>query len=207
MSIGRRTLRLLAAGLYACACQAGAADASAPRLEQIEDWGVRCVTPAAGGEICELAQDRIVTNTEAGKDAPGQWLAGVVLGYAPGNNDVQMLIRTRVPVGVAPGVQFSVPGMAKPARIPFNYCDDKGCSTIRIGLDPDVVQRIKDSETAFAGDPKAPQPMLSIVLMVGNGQGGQFQGVDIPLSTKGFTRAIGRLKALPAAAGGADAKK
>ncbi len=207
MSIAKRTLRLLAAGLYACAFQAGAADAAAPQLEQIEDWGVRCVTPAGGGEICELAQDRIVTNREAGKDAAGQWLAGVVLGYAPGNNDVQMLIRTRVPVGVAPGVQFSVPGMAQPARIPFNYCDEKGCSTIRIGLDPGVVQKIKESETASESDPKAPQPMLSIVLVVGNGQSGQFRGVDIPLSTKGFTRAISRLKAPPAAAQGTDAKK
>lgn len=207
MSITNRTLRLLAAGLYACTFQAGAADTPAPKLEQIDDWAVRCVTPAGGGEICEAAQDRIVTNTEAGKDAPGQWLAGVVLGYAPGNNDVQMLIRTRVPVGVAPGVQFSVPGMAQPARIPFNYCDEKGCSTIRIGLDPDVVKRIKDSETAFASDPKAPQPMLAIVLLIGNGQGGQFQGVDIPLSTRGFTKAVSRLKAPPAVVGGTAAKK
>ena len=198
MSVAPGTLRLLAACLCACAFQAGAEDAPAPKLEQIEDWGVRCFTPAGVGEICELAQDRILTNKEASKDAPAQWLAGVVLGYAPGNNDVQMLIRTRVPVGVAPGVQFSVPGMAQPARIPFDTCDEKGCSTIRIGLDRDVVQKIKESEAAFATDPKAPQPMLAIVLAVGDGQRGRFQAIEIPLSTKGFTEAISRLKA-PAA--------
>lgn len=199
MSIVNRTVSLLAAGLFAFA--AAAADAPAPKLEQVDDWGLRCVTPSGGSEICELVQDRIATRKDAGKDAPGQWLAGVLLSYVPGNDKLQMLVRTRLPVGVGAGVQFSVPGMTQPARIPFNYCDEKGCSTIRVELEPDVVQKFKDSEAAFAKDPNAPQPMLVIVLAVGDPQGaGQFQGVDIPISTKGFTRASSRLTRPPAPA-------
>ncbi|MBI3376496.1 MAG: invasion associated locus B family protein [Betaproteobacteria bacterium] len=203
MSIATRTLPLLVASLFACTFAAGAADTPGPKLEQFDDWGLRCVTPPGRAEICELIQDRIATRKDAGKDAPGQWLAGVVLSYAAGNDNLQMLIRTRLPVGVAPGVQFSVPGMAQPARIPFNYCDEKGCSTVRVALEAEVVQKIKDSEAAFAQDPNAPQPMLAVVLAIASDQGGsRFQGVDIPLSSKGFTQASSRLKApsAPAAA-------
>lgn len=205
MSVVNRTRPLLAACLFACGFAVSAADTPAPKLEQVDDWGVRCITPAGGGETCQLIQDRIATRKGTGKDAPGQWLAGVLLSYTPGNDKLQMLVRTRLPVGVAAGVQFSVPGMAQPARIPFNYCDEKGCSTTRIGLDPDVVQKFRDSEAALAKDPNAPQPMLAIVLSVGEAQGPvQFQGVDIPISTKGFAKASSRLTRPPAAPAATD---
>lgn len=205
MSVVNRTRPLLAASLFACAFAATAADTPAPKLEQVDDWGLRCVGPAGGGETCQLIQDRIATRKGTGKDAPGQWLAGVLLSYTPGNDKLQMLVRTRLPVGVGAGVQFKVPGMAQPVRIPFNYCDEKGCSTIRVGLDPDVVQKFKDSEAALAKDPSAPQPMLAIVFSVGDAQGPrQFQGVDIPISTKGFAKASSRLTPPPAPAAAAD---
>ena len=136
-----------------------------------DDWKVQCETPQGfTEEVCHAFQ--VVSVKEKDKT---QNILHIAVGYPP-NQDAPIVIIT-VPLGVAlqTGVQIKVDeGTAMP--FPFNVCLPNGCQA-GIKLESPLLDDFKKGS--------------KLTVTFGNLKR---QGVNVPVSLKGMTKALAALK-------------
>jgi len=147
---------------------ASAADGAA---QTFGDWGYQCEDPPEGqpGKFCYVFQN--VT-----KKDDGQLVLGARVAYR--NDKPDPLLVVTVPLGtlIPPGAALVMDGV-DPVKLPFFLCAAEGCTTVATPLPAAMINAMKKGETA------------SIRIAAPNKQ-----VVGLPLSLKGFTKAMNTLK-------------
>jgi invasion protein IalB len=206
-------LALLAGVVHAgpaakAAAPAQAAATSPGKSQQFDDWTHRCGTPAGGKEVCEIVQVASVNpQTDAqGQKGEAQWLLQTLVAHLDGQERPSLVMKTRLGVILPPGITIALAG-SQPLTMPYRTCDQSGCTAVS-QLEPAHIEAMKRAEEAAMKDPEA-RSVATIALMNNTPQGAQVQGVSLPFSLKGFTKAFGALKpaSAPAPAAKADDKK
>jgi len=134
------------------------------------DWGYKCdKSPDGKEELCYVFQN--VTKKEG-----GQLVLGARVAYREGQGDP--LIVVTVPLGslLPPGAALVMEGV-EPVKMAFFICANEGCTTVATALSPDMVAAMKKGENAVV---RVAAPNKQVV--------------GLPLSLKGFTKAINSLK-------------
>lgn len=161
------TLALALAGTLMAATPAVAEDAKNPTYG---DWGYNCdKSPDGEEELCYVFQN--VTKTEG-----GQLVLGARIAYREG--ETQPMIVMTVPLGslLPPGAALTMEGV-EPVKLTYFLCAQDGCTTIATPLSAEMVTAMKKGEQA-------------VVRIAAPNQ----QVVGLPLSLKGFTKALASLK-------------
>lgn len=133
------------------------------------DWGHKCDTPPDGGQaLCYVFQN--VTNKEG-----GELVLGARIAYRDGQPD-PLLVAT-VPLGslLPPGAALVMDGI-EPIKLNYFLCAAQGCTTAATPLPSNVVDAMKKGDQA-AVRVAAPNQQV----------------IGLPLSLKGFTKALGAL--------------
>ena len=134
------------------------------------DWGYRCdKAPNSDEQLCYVFQN--VTKKEG-----GELVLGARIAYRDGQPD-PLLVAT-VPLGslLPPGAALVMDGI-EPVKLTYFLCTAQGCTTVATPLAPNIVDAMKKGDQA------------SIRVAAPNKQ-----VVALPLSLKGFTKAMGSLK-------------
>lgn len=134
------------------------------------DWGYKCEkSPDGNRELCFIFQN--VTKKEG-----GQLVLGARVAYREGQGDP--LIVLTVPLGslLPPGAALVMEGV-EPVKATYFLCANEGCTTIATPLSPDMVAAMKKGENAVV---RVAAPNKQVV--------------GLPLSLKGFTKALNSLK-------------
>jgi invasion protein IalB len=162
------TLALALAGfLLAPSSAVMAEDAKNPTYG---DWGYNCdKSPDGKDELCYVFQN--VSKTDG-----GQLVLGARIAYRPGESD-PMIVLT-VPLGslLPPGAALTMEGV-DPVKMTYFICAEDGCTTIATPLPAAMITAMKKGEQA-------------VVRVAAPNQ----QVVGLPLSLKGFTKALASLK-------------
>ncbi|MGB5641434.1 MAG: invasion associated locus B family protein [Sedimenticolaceae bacterium] len=160
------TILLAAAGTLLISNAAMAED----KPKTFGDWGYNCdKSPDGKNEICYVFQN--VTKKEG-----GQLVLGARIAYRDGKGDP--LIVVTVPLGslLPPGAALVMEGI-EPVKLTYFLCAAEGCTTVATSLTPAMVEAMKKGENA-------------VVRVAAPNQ----QVVGLPLSLKGFTKALESLK-------------
>jgi invasion protein IalB len=134
------------------------------------DWGYKCdKSPDGEQELCYVFQN--VTKKEG-----GQLVLGARIAYREGQGDP--LIVVTVPLGslLPPGAALVMEGV-EPIKLAYFLCANEGCTTIATALTPDMVTAMKKGENAVI---RVAAPNKQVV--------------GLPLSLKGFSKALASLK-------------
>jgi invasion protein IalB len=134
------------------------------------DWGYRCdQAPNSDEQLCYVFQN--VTKKDG-----GELVLGARIAYREGQND-PLLVAT-VPLGslLPPGAALVMEGI-EPVKLTYFLCAAQGCTTVATPLPAGVVEAMKKGNEA------------SIRVAAPNKQ-----VVGLPLSLKGFTKALGSLQ-------------
>jgi invasion protein IalB len=134
------------------------------------DWGYNCEkSPDGEEELCYVFQN--VTKTEG-----GQLVLGARIAYREG--EAQPMIVLTVPLGslLPPGAALTMEGV-DPVKMTYFLCAQDGCTTIATPLPAAMITAMKKGEQA-------------VVRVAAPNQ----QVVGLPLSLKGFTKALASLK-------------
>ena len=134
------------------------------------DWGYKCdKSPDGKEELCFVFQN--VTKKEG-----GQLVLGARVAYRKGQGDPLVVIT--VPLGslLPPGAALVMEGV-EPIKLPFFLCANEGCTTVATPLTPDMVTAMKKGDKAVV---RVAAPNKQVV--------------GLPLSLKGFTKALNSLK-------------
>lgn len=134
------------------------------------DWGYKCdESPDGKQKLCYVFQN--VTKKEG-----GQLVLGARVAYREGQGDP--LIVVTVPLGslLPPGAALVMEGV-EPVKMTYFLCANEGCTTIATPLSPDMVTAMKKGENAVI---RVAAPNKQVV--------------GLPLSLKGFSKALGSLK-------------
>ncbi len=134
------------------------------------DWGHQCENaPDDSGEFCYVFQN--VTKKDG-----GELVLGARVAYRP-EQESPLLVVT-VPLGtlLPPGAALVLDG-AEPVKLPFFLCAAEGCTSVATPLPEDMVTAMKKAEAAVV---RVAAPNKQVV--------------GLPLSLKGFTKALASLK-------------
>ena len=134
------------------------------------DWGSKCdKSPDGNKELCYVFQN--VTKKEG-----GQLVLGARVAYREGQGDPLVVIT--VPLGslLPPGAALTMEGV-EPVKLTFFLCAQEGCTTVAAPLTPDMLAAMKKGEQAVV---RVAAPNKQVV--------------GLPLSLKGFTKALNSLK-------------
>ena len=134
------------------------------------DWGYKCETaPNSDEQLCYMFQN--VTKKEG-----GELVLGARIAYRDDQPD-PLLVAT-VPLGslLPPGAALVMDGV-EPVKLTYFLCAAQGCTTVATPLPAEVVNAMKKGDQA-AIRVAAPNQQV----------------VGLPLSLKGFTKAINSLK-------------
>ena len=134
------------------------------------DWGYKCdKSPDGDQELCYVFQN--VTKKEG-----GQLVLGARIAYREGQGDP--LIVVTVPLGslLPPGAALVMEGV-EPIKMAYFLCANEGCTTVASALTPDMVEAMKKGENAVV---RVAAPNKQVV--------------GLPLSLKGFTKALDSIK-------------
>lgn len=161
------TLLLVFAGTLFAAQGAVAQTAEA---KTFGDWGYKCEpAPDGNGEFCYVFQN--VTKKEG-----GQLVLGARVATRPDKPDPLLVLTVPLGTLLPPGAALVMDG-AEPVKLPFFLCSGDGCTTVATALPADMVTAMKKGETAVV---RIAAPNKQVV--------------GLPLSLKGFTKAMGTLK-------------
>jgi invasion protein IalB len=134
------------------------------------DWGYQCEQgPEGTGEFCYVFQN--VTRKEG-----GQLVLGARVAYRDGQKDPLLVVTVPLGTLLPPGAALVMDGI-EPIKLPFFLCAAEGCTSVATPLPPAMVDAMKKGETA------------SVRIAAPNKQ-----VVALPLSLKGFTKAMNTLK-------------
>lgn len=134
------------------------------------DWGYKCETaPNSNEQLCYMFQN--VTKKDS-----GELVLGARIAYRKDQPD-PLLVAT-VPLGslLPPGAALVMDGV-EPLKLTYFLCAAQGCTTVATPLPADLVDAMKKGDQA-AIRVAAPNQQV----------------VGLPLSLKGFTKAINSLK-------------
>lgn len=163
------TLLLIAAGSLLSAQGVSAADDNKPK-ETFGDWGYQCdKTPDGKGEFCYVFQNVTKKDTN-------QLVLGARVAYRPEQKDPLLVLTVPLGTLLPPGAAMVMEG-AEPVKLPFFLCAAEGCTTVATMLPNDMIEVMKKGETAVV---RIAAPNKQVV--------------GLPLSLKGFTKALARLK-------------
>ena len=166
-----RLLIAVAAGLLATnVVAADAEQKAAPKNPVYGDWGYQCdKSPEGKDELCYIFQN--VTKKDT-----GQLVLGARIAFRP-EHELPMIVVT-VPLGslLPPGAALTMEG-SEPLKLEYFLCANDGCTTIATPLPTALLENMKKGEQA-------------VIRVAAPGK----QVVGLPLSLKGFTKALGSLK-------------
>ncbi len=144
--------------------------AHAEDIKTFGDWGYKCEKSQDGSEeLCYVFQN--VTK----KDSQ-ELVLGARIAYRP--QQEQPLLVATVPLGslLPPGAALTMDGV-EPMKLNYFLCAAQGCTTAAQPLTPEMVTAMKKGEQA-------------VIRVVAPNQ----QVIGLPLSLKGFTKALNSLK-------------
>lgn len=164
--------RLLAISMLALAGTliSHAALAEDAKVPTFGDWGYNCEkSPDGKEELCYVFQN--VTKKDG-----GQLVLGARIAYRPEQSDPLLVIT--VPLGslIPPGAALMMDGV-DPLKLDYFLCAAEGCSTVATPMPPALVDAMKKGEQAVV---RVAAPNKQVV--------------GLPLSLKGFTKALAELK-------------
>jgi len=166
----RRILPTFLLALAGALLVSNAAVAADDKPTTYGDWGYNCdKSPDGKTELCYVFQN--VTKKEG-----GQLVLGARIAYREGSNDP--LVVLTVPLGslLPPGAALVMEGV-DPLKLTYFLCAAEGCTTVATPLPSAMIAAMKKGENA-------------VVRVAAPNQ----QVVGLPLSLKGFTKALGSLK-------------
>ncbi|EKE78726.1 invasion associated locus B family protein [Oceanibaculum indicum] len=136
--------------------------------EQVQDWVVRCLEPQAGQpKRCEMVQVLSDRNTK-------REVLVMVVGYT-GEKAPQAVLVLPLGVLLPAGISLKI-DQGAPKTIPYRHCEPQGC------IAPWQMTEV-DLAALRAG--------TTLTVSVNDGGG---KAVDLPVSLKGFTAALGKLR-------------
>ena len=142
----------------------------AEEVTTFDDWGYKCEKSQDGSEeLCYVFQN--VTKKDS-----NELVLGARIAYRP-NQEQPMLVVT-VPLGslLPPGAALTMEGV-EPIKLQFFLCTAQGCTTAAQALTPEMIDAMKKGNQA-------------VVRVAAPNQ----QVVGLPLSLKGFTKALASMK-------------
>ncbi|MFD2189484.1 invasion associated locus B family protein [Pistricoccus aurantiacus] len=145
--------------------QQGAAPPDA-KVEEFEDWEVRCPTDGASG-TCSMTQ--LINNPKSQEP-----LMRVIMAYPPEIDTAAMVFMLPLGVGLAPGLQLKVDDN-QPVSFPYQICVDQGCRA-DLPIEPALLEQMRSGGTAT----------LSLA-------GPKGERLDLDISLSGFTAASKRI--------------
>jgi invasion protein IalB len=134
------------------------------------DWGHKCDKSQDGSnQLCYVFQN--VTKKEG-----GELVLGARIAYREGQ-EAPLIVAT-VPLGslLPPGAALVMEGV-EPIKLAYFLCAQQGCTTVATPLPPAMIEAMKKGEKA-------------VIRVAAPNQ----QVVGLPLSLKGFTKAMASLK-------------
>lgn len=147
-----------------------------PKVPTYGDWGKVCEQGPKDkegksvGEICYLFQN--ITNKENGK-----MVMQVRIGMAAQKKQPVMIVTLPLGVLIPSGAALMLEGM-EPLKLPFLACAPEGCTTVGQPLDDKMLTAMK----------KGDKGAIRVALL-------NRKVLSLPVSLKGFTRAIAALQA------------
>jgi invasion protein IalB len=138
--------------------------------ETFGDWGYKCEpAPDGNGEFCYVFQN--VTKKDG-----GQLVLGARIAFRPEQTDPLLVVTVPLGTLLPPGAALVMDG-AEPVKLPFFLCAAEGCTSVATPVPPAMVDAMKKGESAVV---RVAAPNKQVV--------------GLPLSLKGFTKAIGKLQ-------------
>ncbi len=156
---------------YAQTAQGQTAPAPAPNQtrEQVQDWVVRCLEPQAGqSKRCEMVQ--VLSDRNSKRE-----VLVMVIGYTGEKAPPQAVLVLPLGVLLPAGISLKI-DQGAPKTIPYRHCEPQGC------IAPWQMTEV-DLGALRAG--------TTLTVSVNDGGG---KAVDLPVSLKGFTAALGKLR-------------
>lgn len=166
----RRILSTFLLALTSSLLMSHVALAEDAKIPTYGDWGYKCDTsPDGKEELCYVFQN--VTKKEG-----GQLVLGARIAYRDGQGDP--LIVVTVPLGslLPPGAALMMDGV-EPIKLTYFLCANEGCTTVATPLMPAMVDAMKKGENAVI---RVAAPNKQVI--------------GLPLSLKGFSKALEALK-------------
>ena len=137
--------------------------------ETFGDWGYQCEKAPDGNEFCYVFQN--VTKKEG-----GQLVLGARVAYRPEQSDPLLVVTVPLGTLLPPGAALVLEG-TEPVKLPFFLCAAEGCTSVATPVPAAMLDAMKKGESAVI---RVAAPNKQVV--------------GLPLSLKGFTKALGRLK-------------
>jgi invasion protein IalB len=160
-------LLLVVTGAFVAPMAASAQEAD---VKTYDDWGYKCEkSPDGKEELCYVFQN--VTKKDT-----GQLVLGARIAYREGQPEPLIVIT--VPLGslLPPGAALMMDEV-EPVKLEYFLCAAEGCTTVASPLPAAMVEAMKKGEQAVV---RIAAPNKQVV--------------GLPLSLKGFTKALGSLK-------------
>ena len=146
------------------------AAAEEPKLETFGDWGYKCEpAPDGNGEFCYVFQN--VTKKDG-----GQLVLGARIAYRPEQKDPLLVVTVPLGTLLPPGAALVMEGV-DPVKLPFFLCAAEGCTSVATPIPPAMIDAMKKGEGAVV---RVAAPNKQVV--------------GLPLSLKGFSKALASLK-------------
>jgi invasion protein IalB len=172
------------------------------------NWRLNCnKAEGATQEICEL--DYVFAakaQADAANPDPKPQILLTIGIVKPANSPVPvMIMRADLGAFLQPAPMIKVPGH-KDVVAQFLTCNQRGCTTVPVGLEKEFVDAMKATEAAITKDPKAPGATVSIGARQTNADKKvQFGYLPMALDAKGFAKGLAALEAKSPAAPAAAA--
>lgn len=162
------------------------------------NWRLNCnKAEGATQEICEL--DYVFAakaQADAANPNPKAQILLTIGIVKPMNSPVPvMIMRAELGAFLQPAPMIKVPGH-KDVVAQFLTCNQRGCTTVPVGLEKEFVDAMKATEIAITKDPKAPGATVSIGARQTNADKKvQFGYLPMALDVKGFAKGLAALEA------------
>jgi invasion protein IalB len=147
-----------------------AATAQEAKVQTFDDWGHKCdQSPDGKEELCYVFQN--VTKKEG-----GQLVLGARIAYREGQSEPLIVITAPLGSLLPPGAALMMDGV-DPVKLTYFLCAAEGCTTVATPLPPAMIEAMKKGEQAVV---RVAAPNKQVV--------------GLPLSLKGFTKALASLE-------------
>ena len=110
------------------------------------------------------------------KKEGGQLVLGARVAYRPEQSDPLLVVTVPLGTLLPPGAALVMEGV-DPVKLPFFLCAAEGCTSVATPLPGGMIEAMKKGESAVI---RVAAPNKQVV--------------GLPLSLKGFTKALGKLK-------------
>lgn len=139
-------------------------------LKTFDDWGYKCdKSPDGKDELCYMFQN--VTKKDG-----GELVLGARIAYRQGQPDPLIVVTAPLGSLLPPGAALMMEGV-EPVKLTYFLCAAEGCTTVATPLPSAMVEAMKKGEQAVV---RVAAPNKQVV--------------GLPLSLKGFSKALASLK-------------